>query len=188
MIKNTYLTSYFPLISLLLFSLSFSISFEFKMMIPFIKNIGIYAGMLEFFTDGGIKLALLALLTIAFFMVYSALKIIADTINELSLLFFSKETEGQSLTKIRSGSGIYFFAGAFALLISFYSILAVLVVFLIATISYFIYFVHKVSGELTISGIIGVIFFQVIVWATLLVGVGYIAIKVYNSILASLPI
>ncbi|HYK72711.1 MAG TPA: DUF5366 family protein [Pseudoneobacillus sp.] len=185
--KNTYLTSYFPLLSILLFSISFAISLEFKI-IYLLKNIGIYEGMLEFFSDGGIKLSLLTLLTILFFMVYSALKMIADTINELSLLFFSRETEGQSLTKIRSGSAIYFFAGALALLVSFYSILAVFLVFLIATISYFIYFVHKVSGELTVTGIVGLIFFQVIVWSTLLVGVGYIATKVYNSIMASLPV
>lgn len=185
--KNTYLTSYFPLLSILLFSMSFAISLEFKI-IHLLKNIGIYEGMLEFFSDSGIKLSLLALLTILFFMVYSALKMIADTINQLSLLFFSRETEGQSLTKIRSGSGIYFFAGAISLLISFYSILIVFILFLIATISYFINFVYKVSGELTVGGIVGVIFFQVIVWSTLVVGVGYVTLKVYNSILASLPV
>jgi hypothetical protein len=185
--KNTYLTSYFPLLSLLIFSLSFAISCEFKL-ITLLKDIGIYNGMLEFYSDSGIKLSLLVLLTIAFFMVFSALKIIADTINELSLLFFSKETEGQSLTKIRSGSWIYFFASAVALLISFYSMLGVLLILVLATICYFIFFAYKVSGDFSITGMIGLIFFQVTVWSILLIGVTYLAVKVYNSLLASLPI
>ncbi|MFD2444466.1 DUF5366 family protein [Bacillus sp. CGMCC 1.16607] len=185
--KNTYLTSYFPLLSLLLLSLSFAVSFEFKL-IDVLKDIGIYNGMLEFFSDSGIKLSLLTLLTILFFMVLSALKIIADTINELSLLFFSKETEGQSLTKIRSGSGIYFFASGVSLLVSFYSLIGVLVIFLIATFGYFIFIVYKISAELTVVGMAGLVFFQVIVWSTLLIGVAYLVVKVYNSVLASLPI
>lgn len=184
--KNTYLTSYFPLLSILLFSLSLSIRVEMSL-IELLKNAGIYDGMKEFFSDGGIKLALLVLLLIMFFMVFAALKLIADTINELSLLFFSKDSEGESLKQIRAGSMIYFIGSALSLL-SLYSFLGIGAIFASATAIYFIYFVFKISHSMTIGGTIGVIFFQVVIWSSLLTGVFYLAVKVYNSIMASLPI
>lgn len=184
--KNTYFTSYFPLLAILLFSLSLSIRVEMTV-IELLKNAGIYEGMKEFFSDGGIQLALLVLLLVLFFMVFAALKLIANTINELSLLFFSKESEGDSLKQIRSGSSIYFIGGALSLL-SLYSFIGIAVIFLGATIIYFIYFVFKISSSMSFMGTIGVILFQVIVWSSMMIGVCYIALKVYNSIIASLPI
>ncbi|MFE8702393.1 YufK family protein [Cytobacillus sp. FJAT-54145] len=184
--KNTYLTSYFPLLAIILFSLSLSIKVE-MLLLEFLKKTGIYEGMKEFFSDGGIKLSLLLLLLIMFFMVFAALKLIANTINELALLFFSKDSEGDSLKKIRSGSVIYFVGGALSLL-SMNHFIGIGAIFITATVIYFIYFVYKVSSDLTMVGIIGLIFFQVVIWSTLLIGVIYISIKVYNSIMASLPI
>lgn len=184
--KNTYLTSYFPLLSIILFSLSLSIRVEMSLL-ELLKGAGIYDGMREFFSETGIKLALLLLLLILFFMVFAALKLIANTINELSLLFFSKDSEGESLKQIRSGSIIYFIGGALSLL-SLMSFLGIGAIFIGTTVIYFIYFVFKISSSMSIVGVIGVIFFQVIIWITLLTGVLYIAIKVYNSMIASLPI
>lgn len=184
--KNTYLTSYFPLLSILLFSLSLSIRVEMTV-IDVLKNAGIYEGMKEFFSDGGIKLSLLVLLLVVFFMIFAALKLIADTINELSLLFFSKDSEGESLKQIRSGSIIYFLGGAISL-VSLYSFIGIGAIFATATVVYFIYFVYRISSSMNFLGIIGVIFFQVVIWSSLLTGVLFIAVKVYNSILASLPI
>lgn len=59
--KNAYLFSYLPIISILLFSLSFAIYGEMQMLKLF-GNSGIYQGMLEFFSEAGIKLALLIVL------------------------------------------------------------------------------------------------------------------------------
>jgi hypothetical protein len=184
--KNTYLTSYFPLLSILLFSLSISIRVEMTL-IDILKNAGIYKGMKEFFSDGGIKLSLLVLLLVVFFMVFAALKLIADTINELSLLFFSKDSEGDSLKHIRTGSIIYFLGGAVSL-VSLYSFIGIGAIFAVTTVVYFIYFVYKISTAMSFVGIIGVIFFQVVIWSSLLTGVLFIAVKVYNSIMASLPV
>lgn len=184
--KNTYLTSYFPLLSILLFSLSISIRVEMTL-IDILKNAGIYEGMKEFFSDGGIKLSLLVLLLVVFFMVFAALKLIADTINELSLLFFSKDSEGDSLKQIRTGSIIYFLGGAVSL-VSLYSFMGIGAIFAVTTVVYFIYFVYKISTAMSFVGIIGVIFFQVVIWSSLLTGVLFIAVKVYNSIMASLPV
>ncbi|MFS0595620.1 DUF5366 family protein [Peribacillus frigoritolerans] len=64
-------------------------------MLKLFGNLGIYQGMLEFFSEAGIKLALLIVLLLLFFMVFAALKLISDTILELSLFFFSKESPEQ---------------------------------------------------------------------------------------------
>ena len=40
-------------------------------------------------------------------MVFSALKLIANTVTELALLFFAKDPEGANLRKIRIGSAVY---------------------------------------------------------------------------------
>lgn len=184
--KNTYLTSYFPLLSIILFSLSLSIRVEF-ILLDFLRKTGIYEGMQEFFTETGIKLSLLTLLLVGFFMLFAALKLLANTINELSLLFFSKDSEGDSLKAIRSGSTIYFIGGALSLL-SMYSFVGIGSIFAVATLIYFIYFVYKVSPTLSVVGTIGLIFLQVLIWSTILLGVFFLLIKVYNSIMASLPI
>jgi hypothetical protein len=184
--KNPYLTSYFPLLAIIMFSLSLSVRTEMELA-DILKNAGIYAGMLEFFSETGIKLSLLILLMVFYFMVFAALKLIADTINEVSLLFFSKDHEGESLKLIRNGAAIYFTAGVISLF-SIYSFIGIGAIIAAATLMYFIYFVYKISPNLSMAGVIGTVFFQVILWSTLLFGVIYVAVKVYNSILASLPI
>lgn len=184
--KNPYLTSYFPLLAIIMFSLSLSVRTEMEIA-AILKNAGIYEGMLEFFSETGIKLSLLTLLMVLFFMVFAAMKLLADTINEVSLLFFSKDHEGESLKIIRSGATIYF-AGGVVSLFSIYSFIGIGVIFAAATLIYFIYFVYKISPNMTFAGMIGTVFFQVIIWSTMLLGIIYLAVKVYNSIMASLPI
>ncbi|MBY0124289.1 DUF5366 family protein [Bacillus sp. S/N-304-OC-R1] len=184
--RNTYFMSYFPLLSIILFSLSLSIKVE-KVLLEFLKKSGIYVGMREFFSDGGIKLSLLVLLMLLFFMVFAAMKLIADTINEVSLLFFSKDSEGDSLKQIRSGA-VIFFTGSALSLVSMNSFSGIGLIFVITVAVYFLYFVYKVSSSLSYLGLIGLIFFQVLFWSTFICGIIYLAIKVYNSIIASLPI
>ncbi|MEH7234141.1 DUF5366 family protein, partial [Bacillus safensis] len=74
--KNTYLTGYFPLISILLFSSAFSI-FTVGITTDFLTQAGILKGMLEFFSEQGIRLALFAAFALVYFMILSALKLIA---------------------------------------------------------------------------------------------------------------
>ena len=81
---NRYITSHFPLISILLFSLAFAIFFQ-GFILTQLVDLGIYNGMREFISESGIKLTLLFLMQLFFFMVFSALKLIADTTIELSI-------------------------------------------------------------------------------------------------------
>ena len=184
--KNTYLTSHFPLISILLFSTAFSLN-AVTVIIDKLQDIGVYQGMAEFFSDSGIKLTLLFLLMLFFFMVFAALKLIADTTIELSLLFFSKDQEGTELTKIRSGSWLFLIGSILALLL-FQIITFIIVIFVLVSFSYFVYFVYKVSNSLSTIGLVGIVFFHIFFWFSFVLAVTYAIIKLYNSFIASLPV
>lgn len=185
-LMNTYLTSYFPLFSISFFSLSISIRVELTVM-DLLKSLGMYEGLLEFFSATGIRLSLLLFFCVLFFMVLSALKLIAGTLNEISLLFFSEDHQGVSLTKVRKGSIIYIIGSILSLFaISSFSLIGL--IFIITTLAYFVYYVNAVSEHLSMSGMIFFILFQVFTWSLLLIGFMYLCIKLYNGLMASLPL
>ncbi|WP_088102775.1 YufK family protein [Halalkalibacter urbisdiaboli] len=184
--SNRYITSHFPLISIVLFSLAFALYTQ-LFLLQQLMDLGLYEGMREFFSENGIKLTLLFLLLLFFFMVFSALKLIADTTIELSMLFFSKDEEGLELNKVKAGSWIYLIASILALVLS-QEIVLLCIAFVVASLIYFIYFVYKVSDSLSASGLIGLVFFHTIFWSTFILAVIYALVKLYNSLVASLPL
>jgi len=184
--KNTYYTSYFPLLSIILFSLSLAIHAQMKLIDIFIW-MGLYEGMLTVFSEQEMKLTLLILLILLFFMIFSALKLVAQTINELSLLFFSNDREGDILKNVRSGSVVFLIGGVLSIL-TIYSFWGMVITFFISTIVYFIYFVYKISETLSLAGLVGVIFFQVFTWGTGLIVITYSFMKWYNILLNSFQI
>ncbi|MEC2071982.1 YufK family protein [Alkalihalophilus marmarensis] len=184
--SNRYITSHFPLISILLFSLTFALYTQ-TLILTQLVDLGVYDGMREFFSENGIKLTMLFLLMLFFFMIFSALKLIADTTVELSMLFFSKDIEGVELNKIRAGSSIFMGLSIISLALT-QDIIYLTAAFAAACFIYFVYFVYKVSDSLSILGLIGLIFFHIIFWSTFLIAVIYALVKLYNSFMASLPI
>lgn len=184
--KNAYLTSHFPLISIVLFSLSFSIFTE-RLVSSYLRDIGLYSGMIEFFSEQGIILTLVLVLWLFFFMFFAAMKLIADTINELSLLFFSKEEEGVDIRIVRGGSWIFLIASILSF-IAIVDILYLLGVFFVANLIYFIFFVYRVSAAMRPLSLIGLILFHMSVWLTFFITIGYLLLLLYSSIIASLPI
>jgi len=119
-------------------------------------------------------------------MVFAALKLIAETIHDTAMLFFSKDEEGSSYYQARAGNVIYFF-GALTSAGGINSIKVLVAIFLLTTFIYFIYAVYTLSKFLTPTSTIGLIFFEVIIWGVLLAVVIYILLKLYNGVLASLP-
>lgn len=170
----------------MLFSLAFSIYSE-RMIIYYLENIGLYSGMIEFFSERGIHLTLLFVLWLFFFMLFAALKLIANTVNELSLLFFSKDEEGADLRNIRRGAWIFLISGIIAVVASV-EIIVLLGVFVISCFTYFIFFIYKVSDSLSSSALIGLIFFHLFFWFAFGIAVAYALVKLYNSLIASLPL
>lgn len=185
-IRNTYITSHFPLLSILIFSFSFALYTEYNM-IHWLEMLGIYSGLLEFFSETSLKLSLLFLLTLFYFMFFSALKLIANTVNELALFFFSKDQDGQVLTKIRTGSIIFIVGSIFSLLFT-QSLLILMIIFAIVCFAYFLFFMFKVSEYLTIGSTFGMVFMILLFWATFIFSVTYIGLRVYNALLATLSI
>lgn len=184
--KNTYLTSYLPLFSILLFSLTFSV-YGVEVFVDIFQKIGVYPGMREFLSDMQLKLSILILLMVAFFMVFAALKLIAETINGISMLFFSMDSNGLLYNRVRTGSMIYFIGGLVSVL-SLKSFLGLLIIFALSSVVYFIYFVYKISPSLSKVGIFGVVGLQVFSWSSLFLTIFFVCLKLYNGVLASLPV
>lgn len=184
--KNTYFTGYFPLIAIIMFSLSYAIYTEMEVL-DLLKTIGVYEGLLEFFSAAGIKLTLLFMLFLIYFMLFSALKLISDTIIQISLLLFSKDLTGEVLKSARLGSIIYFIGGGVSILCTM-SIIAITLVFFITSMIAFINFVYRAGNFLSSAGLIGLVFFHAFVWGSFFAAVGYSGLKLYNSLMVSLPI
>lgn len=183
--KNPYVFGFLPLITILLFSLSFSI-FTMNKALDLFKVIGVYSGMREFLSDLELKLFLLIIFALIYFMLFSALKLIAETIHELGMLFFSRDLEGKTISQARGGY-VIFFIGAVVSAIGFQSLTVLLVVFLSTAFIYFVYVVFKLSSSMSMFGTVGLIMFEILVWSLFLALVIYVIIKLYNGVIASLP-
>ena len=183
--KNPYLFGYVPFITVVLFSLTFGIYAVFQSMDLF-HAIGVYNGMREFLSDFEIKVFLLIVSALLFFMIFSALKLIGETIHELAMLFFSKDRDGETI-HIARGGYVIFFIGALATIAGMQSIILLIIILLITVAVYFIYTVYKMSHYMSFIGLIGLIVFEIVVWAAFIAAILFVVVKLYNSILASLP-
>ena len=183
--KNPYIFGYLPFVTIVLFSLTFGV-YTVGLSVELFKGIGLYAGMREFLTDIQLRIFLLVIYALLFFMVFSALKLIAETIHETAMLFFSKDVEGKSYSEARGGNVIYFF-GALASAAGINSISLLAAIFLLTTFIYFVYVVFKLSKFMTMVSTIGLLVFEIMVWTILLSTIIYILLKLYNGVIASLP-
>jgi hypothetical protein len=66
--------------------------------------------------------------------------------------------------------------------------LFILIVFIVATLAYFIFIVYKIQETLSAYSLVGFILFELVFWFAFIMGIFYIIIKLYNSIMASLPL
>ncbi|MFF5995891.1 YufK family protein [Lysinibacillus sp. KU-BSD001] len=183
--KNPYLYGYLPLFTILLFSLTFGIYAVSESMNLF-QAIGVYAGMREFLSDMELKVFLLILFALCFFMLFSALKLIGETIHELGMLFFSKDQNGETMSVARGGYVILFF-GALLSAAGIQSLALLISIFVVTVATYFVYTVYKMSHFMSLTGLIGLIFFEILFWTLFSTVIVYIVIKLYNGVIASLP-
>lgn len=183
--KNPYLYGYLPLITVLLFSLTFGI-FAVTESLELFRAIGVYSGMREFLSDIELRFVLLIIFTLCFFMLFSALKLIGETIHELGMLFFSRDQVGETINVARGGY-VIFFLGSFASVLGVQSVIVLIVIFLATIFVYFIFTVYKMSHFMSFGGMVGLIFFEILMWSLLITLIVYALFKLYNGILASLP-
>lgn len=183
--KNPYLYGYLPLITVLLFSFTFGI-FAVTASLDLFESIGVYNGMREFLSDWELRFVLLILFAVCFFMLFSALKLVGETIHELGMLFFSKDQAGETISVARGGY-VVFFVGALVSVVGMQSFPILVGIFMLTVFVYFIYTVFKMSQFLSFGGVIGLIFFEILIWTALLTLIVYALFKLYNSVIASLP-
>ncbi|KOS71790.1 membrane protein [Lysinibacillus contaminans] len=183
--KNPYLYGYLPLITILLFSLTFGM-YAVGVSLQLFQSIGVYSGMREFLSDFELRIFLLIVFALIFFMVFSALKLIGETIHELGMLFFSKDNEGETMSQARGGY-IVLFLGATCSAFAIQSLYFLVGIFVITIIMYFIFVIYKMSNFLSVGGTVGLLIFEVLSWMLLLSLIVYVVLKLYNGILASLP-
>lgn len=183
--KNPYLYGYLPLITIVLFSLTFGISAVTESLILF-KAVGVYGGMREFLSDLELRLLLLVVFSLLFFMVFSATKLIGETIHEVGVLFFSKDQSGEMMNSTRGGYVVFFF-GALVSVVGVQSFTILVIVYVLSMLSYFIYLVYKTSFFMSTVGTVGLIVFEIFVWVLLMAFILYTVLKLYNGIIASLP-
>ncbi|MBB5173342.1 DUF5366 family protein [Texcoconibacillus texcoconensis] len=184
--QNTYLTSYFPLMSICLFSLSLAKYTE-GIIVLWLEQVGMFAQLGDWFSEHQFLLMLLFILTLIYFMIFSALKLIANTINELTMLFFSKDRDGTGLSTVRSGAWI-FLIGSLASIFVMFSFPLLMATLLLSSFIYFVFFVYKVSDSLSSAGLVGMIFFQLFFWFLFITSVFYALFTLYEGFLASLPL
>ncbi|WLD94010.1 DUF5366 family protein [Alkalihalobacillus sp. AL-G] len=182
--KNTYLTGYFPLFAIILYSASFGFLTE-EYLVSQLQRLGIYQGMTELFSISTVQVSLWFIMCLFFFMLFAALKLISDTLIELSLFFFSKESEGHTLNQVRSGSSIFLVGGLCSILFIKSGIL-LLVSFTLACFIYFCFFIYKASEKLSIAGMFGVVFMNLLFWVFFTSGVVYAFLKVYGALMSGI--
>lgn len=183
--KNPYLYGYLPLITVILFSFTFGI-FAVNASLELFASIGVYHGMREFLSDLELRFVLLIVFAVCFFMLFSALKLVGETIHELGMLFFSKDKAGETISVGRGGY-VVFFVGAVLSVIGMQSFVVLIGIFMLTVFVYFIYTVFKMSQFMSMTGIVGLIFFEILIWTALLTLIVYALFKLYNSVIASLP-
>lgn len=143
--------------------------------------------MLDIFTKTEVNLVVIGGLMVVFTMIFATLKLLANTANELALLFFSKDAEGELLKKTRFGAVIYFLGGLVSL-VSFSSALGTIIIFLVTSVVYVVYFVYKLSPHISTPQMIGIIVFEAVFWIFFGLLLALIFMKLYNGLLAALPL
>ncbi|KOY82073.1 DUF5366 family protein [Lysinibacillus macroides] len=183
--RNPYIYGYLPLITILLFSLTFGM-YAVGQSLQIFQAIGVYSGMREFLSDFELRVFLLIVFAIVFFMVFSALKLVGETIHELGMLFFSKDNDGATVNQARGGF-IILFIGAMCSAFAIQFIYVLIGIFVLTIFAYFIYLIYKMSHFMSMGSTIGLLVFELFMWTILLTLVVYVILKLYNGILASLP-
>lgn len=185
MIKNPYIYSYLPLISIILFSLTFGL-YSVNEAITVSRRVGVYAGMREFLSEVQMRVLLLVIFATLYFMIFSTLKVIGETIHEVGMLFFTKDTIDSAVNKVRGGSVVFFF-GSLVSVIGLTNLYILVLVLLVSVVVYLIFIMYKLSNVISFGAVIGVMMFEIVVWAVILTSIAYAVFKLYNVVLSSLP-
>ncbi|KUP05346.1 hypothetical protein Q75_12545 [Bacillus coahuilensis p1.1.43] len=185
--RNAFVTSYVPLLSILLFSLSYSIYVIGKVK-EFLRGIGLYQGMSQFLSEVQLTVLLIASSMTFFFMLLSAFKLIAETINGLSFLFFVDSRDELNLyTSLKPLSWIFLVGGFLSIFLTF-SIWGMVGISVLVVLIYLVVFFYNVGAVTNIGRLLGVMLFNISSYSALILLLLYIGLKLYNGVLSSLSL
>ncbi|GEK34681.1 DUF5366 family protein [Kurthia sibirica] len=183
--KNPYIYGYLPLITIILFSLTFGL-YTVTESIEIFKKIGVYTGVREFLSEIQLRVFLLIVIATIYFMIFSALKLIGETIHDMGMLFFSKDIEGKGVFALKGGSVIFFF-GSLLSAIGITNIYILAAIFVVTIFIYFVFVIYKISVHVSFGASVGVMLFEMVTWVVIITLVVYAFFKLYNGIVSSLP-
>lgn len=175
--KNIYYLSYLPLLIIVIYSISFGQYFQAKIMV-YLSHSGMMEQLLAVFSQLQIRIGIFVILVFLFFMVFATLKLIANTLLQTSLLFFSKDSSGRGIFISKIGSIVYVISAILSLIFS-QSIWALVLLFVIASFVYFLFYMYQIRDEMSWVGMFGIVLFQFTFWLMI---IGFVAFASLNII------
>ncbi|WP_368666308.1 DUF5366 family protein [Ammoniphilus sp. CFH 90114] len=151
-----------------------------------LSNFGIYKSFMDVFSESHIKLALWFALFLLYFMLFSAVRLIADMMLEVSLYFFSKGDKHPTVP--RHSGGIFYLIHSIISIFFVHSIWVLLFLYVLANFIAFAFLLQQLRRKLTPFRKIGLIFMNVFFWVTFFSTVFYVGLKLYNGLLKSIGI
>jgi len=133
-----------------------------------------------------IRILLFLGILLVLFAIFSALKVLGQTIWEMGLLFFSKDEEGKDLLASKKISFLFIIGGLISIPLNS-SILISISVLGASFIAYLIYFLIKQSKSFSVVGMFGFVLFQLIIWGSIVSGIAYIYFTLVSTYLKNMP-
>lgn len=85
------------------------------------------------------------------------------------------------------GSMIYLGGGILSFVL-LQNVIWIVIWFAVVTLAYFVFTVYRIYSTLSLMSLVGFILLELLFWFTFVIGILFIFIKLYNSIMASLPV
>lgn len=183
--KNPYLFGFLPLITILLFSMTFGL-FAVNESLVLFKNIGIYAAMSEFLSDVELRIFLFICFVVLFFMIFSAIKLVGESVHTVGMLFFAKVNEENPPQESKVLYSILLIGAAISV-VGINSFPLLIIIAVSTLVIYFIATMVRLTEYLGFGSVIGLLVFEFAMWTLLVVTLAYVLVKLYNSLLSSLP-
>ena len=183
--KNIYYTSFFALLSIILFTVAITLNI-FQMTINFLSVSGILEPLTDLLPEKEIRILTFLGISFLFYLVLSGLKLISDMIWQFALLFFSKDNEGVDFLASKKYSFVFIIGGLISIFLNS-SLLYIAIIFLLTVIGFFVLFLIKQSTNYTVIGMIGFIVFQLIIWALVGSGLIYAFFTLFAKFKTSVP-
>jgi hypothetical protein len=167
------------------FGISFTLFF-FQLAINFISKLGMLEPLKGIMPEKDIRILLFLGILFVIFAIFSALKVLGQTIWEMGLLFFSKDEAGADLIVSKKISYLFVIGGLISVPLNS-SILISISVLGATFIAYMIYFLIKQSKSFSVVGMFGFVLFQLIIWGSIGSGFAYIYFTLVSTYLKNIP-